>query len=113
MLTTTYVYDDPEHPDRPTATIASPSWSQEDQALLMGLQAYEAQLCRCNYPRSLAWHSDMDGDFDPGEQIQCHACTAQSDDGKPVYHRLRPVMTRDFDAKPLSPFVLGVTTVGP
>lgn len=103
----TYLYDDPAHPDRVTGAVQSPAYTAVDRAFLEGLEDYEATLCRCGYPKSLAWHSDMDGDFeDPGEEAVCHACSAGAD--KPVSYRLRPTVTRDFEARPLPPFVPGI-----
>lgn len=112
MRTTSYLYEDPEHPDRPTGTISSPDYVVEDRALLMALHAYESDLCRCGQPRSIAWHSDMDGWYgDGGEamQVVCHACTAiQGGDKKVTY----PVVwnSRPESKGPLSAFVLGKTT---
>lgn len=104
----TYLYEDPEHPDRVTGAVQSPPFTPADRALLEALSTYEATLCRCGHPKKLAWHSDMDGWFDPGEEITCHACSASSD--KPVTYQLQPRMTRDLAAKPLPPFQLGATT---
>lgn len=106
---TTYFYDDPEHPDRVTSTMESPAITPEDHALLEALEAYEATLCRCGFPRDLAWHSDMDGWFEATEYV-CHACTAASPK-HPVSHTyIRN--TRPAD-NPVPPFVLGVTTTSP
>ncbi|MDN4173915.1 hypothetical protein QWY28_13220 [Nocardioides sp. SOB77] len=75
----------------------------------MALAAYEGQLCPgCRQPIALAWHSDMDGYYD-AESYVCHACTARSDSDE----KTRWVIahhTRDLDANPVPPFVLGVTT---
>lgn len=113
LITTTFVYGDPDHPDRPTSTIASPAWTPEDRALLMGLELYESSLCRCGYPRSVAWHSEMDGWFgDDGEaeKYVCHACSALH--GQQVAYPLA-MNTRPADADPLPPFRLGATTTAP
>ncbi|GEP38892.1 hypothetical protein NPS01_25550 [Nocardioides psychrotolerans] len=112
MRSTTYLYDDPGHPDRPTGTIASPDYVAEDRALLVALQAYEADLCRCGQPRSVAWHTDMDGFYGEGGealQVVCFACTAIQGGEKKVTY---PVVwnTRPASKGPLPPFVLGVTT---
>ncbi|WP_435744898.1 hypothetical protein [Nocardioides sp. SYSU DS0663] len=111
MITTTFVYDDDsEHPDRPTSTIATPAWTPEDRALLMGLEMYESTLCRCGYPRSVAWHSEMDGWFgDNGEaeKYVCHACSAIH--GRQVHYPIA-MNTRTEAHGPLPPFVLGETT---
>ena len=109
MATTTFVYDDPDRPDRPTGTIASPAYVPEDQALLMAFDIYEAGLCNCGYPREQAWHSDMDGWYE-GEAYVCHACTARNGGEqvvKKVAHSTRPA---DL---PLPAFVLGETTTTP
>jgi hypothetical protein len=110
MATTTFVYDDPEHPDRPTGTIASPAYTPEDQALLMGLDMYEADLCSCGHPRSVAWHTEMDGWFE-SEGYKCFACTARND-GKDVGYTVTK-NTRPADKGPMPEFVLGKTTASP
>lgn len=108
MPTTTPVYDDPDHPDRPTSLIHSPPWTPEDRGLLIGLERWEASLCKCGQPRSLAWHSDMDGDFEaPG--FVCFACTAVGGGEEKVKYHV-PRTDRDFHARPLPPFQLGLTT---
>lgn len=106
-VVTTFLYDDPAHPGRQTGAFESVAYTPEDQALLMGLTAYESDLCVCGVPRSVAWHSEMDGHFD-SEAFLCHACTARND-GKPVAY---PVVfdTRAPGGPDLPPFVLGVTT---
>lgn len=113
LITTTYLYDDPDHPERCTGAIQSPPYTADDRALLMALDAYEASLCRCGQPRSTAWHSEMDGWYEPQTYV-CHACTAmapEDKDGKrePVRYG-GPLNTRPADKGPLPPFVLGVTT---
>ncbi len=106
--TTTLLYDDPDHPDRVTSTIESASITPDDHALLEGLESYEATLCRCGFPREMAWHSDMDGWFEAEEYV-CHACTAQA--GRQVaYTVVRN--TRPTDNS-VPAFVLGVTTTRP
>lgn len=106
----TYVYDDDEHPDRPSRVIEGPAYITEDHALLLGLDMYEKSLCRgCSHPRAVAWHSDMDGWFE-SFSVKCHACTAMSGDGsKPVLYQY-VVDTRPDPGEPLPPFVLGLTT---
>lgn len=105
MVTTTFVYDDPAHPDRPTGSVASPAFTPEDRALLLGLDLYEADLCRCGQPRSIAWHTDMDGWYEHRTH-KCFACSAGSDHDV-VYGQV--INTRPAD-NPLPPFVLGETT---
>lgn len=109
MITQTYVYDDPEHPDRPTSTIFSPAYTAEDHALLMGLDQYETDLCKCGVPRSIAWHPEMDGYFEVDEYV-CHACTAQAPE--PAAGKTRdevkyvvPRSTRPDSKGPLLPFL--------
>lgn len=109
LHTLTYVYDDPEHPDRPTSAISSPQWTPDDRGLLMGLEAYEASLCRCGFPKEVAWHSEMDGGWFEADEFVCHACSAR--EGSPVaYVRIRN--TRPESKGPMPPFVLGVSTTG-
>jgi hypothetical protein len=116
LATTTYVYDDqdptrppqraPGTPARVVSAIQSPSYTPEDTALLMALEKYEAGLCKCGWPRSIAWHSEMDGWFD-GEAFVCHACSAVAD-RQVIYSIARD--TWPSEKGPLPPFVLGVTT---
>lgn len=106
----TPVYGDPEHPDRPTELVSSPTWTPEDQALVEGLRVHRDALCACDWPREIAWHSDMEGWF-KGTRVVCHACTAAQ--GREVVHTVSPTTDRDFALKPLSPFVLGKTTTRP
>lgn len=102
----TYVYGDPDHPDRPTRVIDSPAYVTEDHALLAGLLAYEDSLCSCGQPKHVAWHADMDGWFE-SESVKCQACSVVA--GRPViYHVVYD--TRPEGDDPLSPFVLGLTT---
>lgn len=110
MPSLTYVYDDPEHPDRPTAAIQSPQWTPEDRALFIGLQQYESELCDCGVPREIAWHADMEGWFE-GQRFVCHACSAAQD--TEIVHTLVPTTDRDFTVKPLIPFEIGLTTTEP
>lgn len=108
METSTFVYDDPDHPYRATGTIQSPAYVGEDRALLRALKLYEDGLCGgCRFPVDVAWHSDMDGWFEVEEYV-CYACSARSPDGPNVTRS----MVRDVrpESKPLPPFVLGVTT---
>lgn len=107
MVTTTPVYDDPERPLRATLYIQSPPYVTEDQALLTGLDLYEQSLCECGHPRAVAWHADMDGWYEEQTYV-CHACSAgREDNDKAVYRVSRSARPAD---KPLTPFVLGVTT---
>lgn len=108
LITTTYVYGDPGHPDRPTSSIQSPAWTPEDQALLMGLEQYEGSLCECGQPITLAWHSHTDGWWETDEYV-CMACSAR--DGKEVAHSLIRFTLDDYADLP--PFQLGITTSSP
>lgn len=73
----------------------------------MGLEAYEASLCRCGQPRAVAWHSEMDGWFDT-EGVVCHACTARNDGEQVAYTFVTD--TRPHEHRPLPPFEFGITT---
>lgn len=111
LLTTTPVYDDPEHPDRPTAFIQTPAWTPEDRGLLLGLDWHEAeaeQMCACGQPISVAWHSDTDGWWKSDVYV-CFACTAREGGDHKVKYAY-PRLDRDLSAKPLPPFRLGGTT---
>jgi hypothetical protein len=115
MQTLTYVYDDTSpHPERPVSAIQSPGWTPEDHALVLGLAKYEDELCRCGFPKTLAWHSEMDGWFECDTQVDqfvCHACTARNDGKQVTYVRIRN--TRPDDQGEIPPFVLGTTTTAP
>ena len=105
---TLYVYEDPEHPDRVTRTVASPAWIDEDHGLLLAL-AHVEQLergfgtCRCGHPAKEAWNPEMDGWYEVVEVV-CHACTAASDDGEVKRQIVRN--TRPVSKGPLPPFSL-------
>lgn len=104
------MYGDPERPDRVTRTISGPPYTHEDHALLAALKAYDANLCPgCKVPVSEAWHSDMEGWYEPGGYV-CHSCTARAGHEVAYQHSHD---TRDHAARPLPPFVLGVTTTKP
>ena len=117
MITTTFVYDDESpYPTRPVSSIQSPSYTAEDRALLVGLDLYEKDLCRCGWPRSVAWHSEMDGWMEPGDRYVCHACTAAAPEPSdaspktPVTYGGGAKSTRPDSKGPLPPFALGITT---
>lgn len=110
----TYLYDDPQLPDRPTGHVESPEWTDDDRALLLALAAYEATLCPggCGQPRELAWHSHMEGFYEATKWI-CHACTVR--DGQDVVFTLT-LPDPDLPAERIAgfpPFELGVTTTEP
>lgn len=76
---------------------------------MMALQHYENDFCRCGHPRSRAWHSEMDGQYEHDEtedRFLCHACTAANGGEKVTY----PAAPRDIGPADLPPFLLGVTT---
>lgn len=112
-VTTTYLYDDLEHPTRPTGSVTSPPYTPEDQALLIALARWEQSLCTgCGHPRDIAWHADMEGWYDAAEYV-CHACTANSRDGEQVVHR---IVTSTYDPATggvLRDFTLADTTTAP
>lgn len=107
----TYLYDDPDHPDRITGHLESPDWTDDDRALLLALTQYEASLCPgCGHPVDTAWHSHADGWWE-AEKFICYACTAADDgDDKASYtiSALTAPADRDWPV-----FELGVTTESP
>ncbi len=109
LPTVTYLYDDPEHPDRVSGTVTSPAFTREDRALLLGLEMYESSLCQCGWPIQVAWHSEMDGYFE-SDPVVCHACTAAR--GSQVAYPGRVRNTRP-DGTPMPPFVPGMTITAP
>jgi hypothetical protein len=114
IRTTTWLYEDPDHPDRVTGTLESPAFTEEDRCLLLALDAYEGSLCPgCDQPIALAWHSELDGWFET-DQYVCHACTSRLEDpSKPTaYTLVRNTMPADRLAD-LPTFVLGETTSSP
>lgn len=114
LITTTYLYDDPDHPGRVTGSIESPAYTHEDRALLVALREWENSLCRCGEPRAEAWHSGMDGEYE-ATPVVCHACSAinhdpdKPDAPKTTYHVV--ANTRSARKPPLTPLVIGETTV--
>lgn len=107
---TDYVYGDPEHPERVTRTVSGPAYTREDHALLAAMKLHRAHLCPgCSAPKEEAWHSDMEGWYD-AHGFVCHSCSARS--GHEVAYTA-VATSRDFDQKPLTPFVLGETTTKP
>lgn len=116
LRTSTFVYDDPEHPDRPTGLIHAPDWTVEDRLLLMGFEAYEQLLCPgCKVPKALAWHSEMSGGWFKATKIVCHSCSASRAEGDEVAYAIT-VDDRSEEQKarkPLPPFRIGETTTEP
>lgn len=110
MRTTTLLYDDPDHPDRPTGSLESPAWTEDDRSLMLALQQDEATLCACGEPRDHAWHSELEGWYEV-EKFVCHACTASRGD-QVVYAIARNDYPFD-EMPPLRLFELGVTTTPP
>ncbi|HEY0889375.1 MAG TPA: hypothetical protein VGE38_07180 [Nocardioides sp.] len=105
----TYLYDDPQHPERRTGEIHSPPYTRDDRALLLALEFYEGSLCRCGIPISVAWHSEMDGFFDVDEVV-CHACSARA--GRQVAYTTRLRSSRNPDL-PMPEYVPGRTITTP
>ena len=113
------LYDDPEHPARCTRVLEQPEWTEDDRALVTALGLHDVQHCRgCGEPKSEAWHSDMEGwyDPDPGSgtgpvHVVCHSCSARQD--REVVYVVGGGHSRDLTVKPLTPLVLGVTTSTP
>lgn len=78
----TYVYegDDP----RPARILHDPEWTEDDVALMRGLDIYEETLCPgCRRPKRLAWHKHTEAEWDPNPFV-CHACSAEQ--GKEVVY---------------------------
>lgn len=112
MARTTYLYDDPEHPERITGTVDNPEWTEEDRALLLALVAYEATLCPgCGQPQHLAWHAHTQEEWDAGALV-CHACTAKNGGEEVTYHFPTLFLAPERVAK-LPPFEIGKTTTEP
>lgn len=110
----TLLYEDLDHPDRVTCEIHDPDWSEDDRALLLGLQAYEDTLCPgCGQPKHLAWH-DMLADDWMGSGVVCHACTAmEGGTEKPYFFvDLNPDLPQTYLAS-VTPLELGVNTTEP
>lgn len=75
-MRTTWLYDDPQHPERVTGTVESPAWTAEDRAALLGLARYESTLCSgCGQPKDVAW--SVDG-WHKAKSFRCDGCTAQA-----------------------------------
>lgn len=88
----------------------TPDFTDDDRALLLALQAWEATLCpgQCGLPKELAWHTDAEGWFEH-TRFQCFACSEIR--GEPVtYEGVRSELPED---RVLAPFELGVTTFSP
>lgn len=113
LRTTTWLYDDPDHPDRVTGTVEAPAYTEEDRALLLALAMHESSLCPgCGEPKAHAWHSELDGWYE-ATQLVCHACTARNDDGhQVVYAEVRSTVPDDR-LQLLSPLEIGVNTTPP
>jgi len=102
------VYDDPEHPDRPTGHVEAPLWTPADRALLLALGMHESTLCPgCGEPKHVAWHSWMDGEYDAPTAV-CHACTAQQ--GRQVAYGQVHRHASDDKVARMPAFVFGETT---
>lgn len=89
-----------------------PAFTHEDRALFMGLESYEASLCKCGVPIDVAWHSEMDGGYFESDVVVCHACSARADREVAYSGALRN--TRDEAVHgPMPPFVPGKTITAP
>lgn len=108
--TQTYLYDDPDHPDRPSGVVESPAYTDDDRSLLLALQAYEESLCSgCGQPKQQAWHSELDGWYEAVDFV-CHGCTALHDGKQQIKHTVRLL---DGDLPVLAPVQPGVNTTPP
>lgn len=111
LLTTTFVYDDAEHPTRPSASMTSPGWTEDDRSLLLGLAKFEDSLCPgCDEPRELAWHADAEG-FYEAHSFVCHGCAAKQ--GKQVVYSVLSVVPPADKVAGFLPFDLLTTTTEP
>lgn len=112
ILTTTYLYEDEAHPARPTRSLVSPAWTEDDRSLLLGLELYESTLCPgCGERRETAWHADAEGEYE-GHRFVCHACTAKGRGEQAVFTVLSRRPTPEVVAK-FVPFDLLNTTTEP
>lgn len=75
----------------------------------MGLESYEASLCRCGVPVQVAWHSEMDG-YAEADLVVCHFCTARA--GRQVVYAANLRNTRDM-SRPMPEFIPGKTITAP
>jgi hypothetical protein len=112
LVTTTFVYDDQAHPERPSGSVSSPAWTEDDRSLLLGLEMYEATLCSggCGQPRETAWHADAEGEYD-GHRFVCHACTARA--GQQVVYTALVATPASERVATFVPFDLLTTTTEP
>lgn len=113
LVTTTYLYDDPDHRDRPSGSVASPAWTEDDRSLLLGLEMYEGTLCPgCGEPRETAWHADAEGEYE-AHTFVCHACTAKSSTGRQSTFSALVVSPSPEKVAKFLPFDLLTTTTEP
>ena len=111
LVTQTYLYDDAEHPERPTGAVSSPAWTEDDRSLMLGLEMHEATLCPgCHQPRDTAWHADAEGYYE-GSALVCHGCTAK--DGKQVVYTFLTATPAAETVAKFLPFDLLETTTEP
>jgi hypothetical protein len=91
--------------------VTSPDWLPEDRGALLGLAAHEKSLCPgCGEPKELAWHDDLEDEWDDPIKIVCHSCTSR--DG----HQAVFAIPRLWEGAPLDdlrPFDLETTTTTP
>lgn len=108
----TYLYEDPDHPDRPSGHLESPEWTAADRALLVALARYEGTLCPgCGQPKQLAWHGDLT-DWWEADRFICGGCTAKAGGVEQVFASARlQIAVEDLPA--LAPLEIGVNTRAP
>ncbi|WP_284536297.1 hypothetical protein [Nocardioides sp. T2.26MG-1] len=112
-MVTTFLYDDPEHPDRQTGSTTTAAYTSSDQLLLMALDMWERQqqthgrgTCACGWPIEIAWHSEMNGWLETKDYL-CEVCTVRK--GEEVWHTIVRD-TRPPGHPELPPFEFGKTT---
>lgn len=112
---TTYLYEDAEHPDRITGTVTSPAWTREDRDALLGLEQYEGTLCPgCGNPRQLAWHAHLEDDWE-SDLLVCAACTSKNpgpERAQQVY-AITTLHATAADIAALDPLEIGANTLKP
>jgi len=112
IRTTTYLYDDPEHPGRVTGSVQSPAWTDDDRAALLALELHEGRHCPgCGEPKETAWHADAEGHYE-ATRFVCHGCAARSGPNQAVHTVLTGVPSAETVAT-FVPFDLLTTTTEP
>lgn len=113
LRSTTYLYEDPDHPDRITSTVEAPAFTEDDRALLLALALYEDGGCPgCGQPKEHAWHSELDGWYEATSWV-CHGCT-ELEGRQKAYSTLTVRDGIDADwLNRLPPLDIGVNTTPP